>query len=91
MCQGPEVTLSEEEYMEEYDLADKVERLEDALEIFDTHLNSFQDNELSELIYFMNELNMWDEETLSYETVVKAYQVVKFIQASKNIPHEFKI
>lgn len=91
MCQGPEVTLTEEEYMEEYDLGEKVERLEGYLEQFDMHLNAFQDNELSELIYFMNELNMWDEETLSYETVMKAYQAVKFIQASKNIPHEFKI
>jgi hypothetical protein len=39
----------------------------------------------------MNELDLWDGASLSYETVVKAYQVVSFIQTNQKVPHEFKI
>lgn len=86
MCQGPEVTVEEEEYMLEAKKDDLWEKL---LE-YEPHLKVLQDSELSELIYWMNENNMWVEHSLTYDTVIQAYKIVMFIK-NCNLPHEYHI
>ena len=86
MCQGPEITIKEEEYM----LEAKKDNLWNELEQYEPNLKVLQDVELSELIYWINENNMWKENNLSYNSVIDAYKIVMFIK-NCNLPHEYHV
>jgi hypothetical protein len=78
------------EAAEEKELEEEREELWEKLEKYEPNLKVLQDVELSELIHWMNENNMWEERKLSYETVIDAYKIVMFIK-NCNLPHEYHI
>lgn len=76
MCQGPEVCITEEEMNIEME----VQGLEEILSCFDVNLNEDEEHELDDLIRWMNERNMFNQQWLDLETVIKCYEMIEFIK-----------
>jgi|WetSurMetagenome_2_1015567.scaffolds.fasta_scaffold1414085_2 hypothetical protein len=93
MCQGPEWTIKEEWFDEEMDIEMQVQGLEDVLICFDPELDEDEQHELDELVNWMNERNMFEEQWLSLETVLKCYKMIGFIKdcAINKISHGYVI
>lgn len=68
----------------------ETDELEKELDKYKIILTDKQKRELEELLYFMNEHQLWEEETLSFESIIKASQCIMFIKDQIK-PHNYKM